>query len=86
MTILDELERTQFSLRQCVQLLRSVTIAHPGAESPLLEMSKSDSTEPGTRALLKVLLAMGGFAMAQEQTEQAIIAMAEAPRGTTWVN
>lgn len=87
MNTIQDLERTQSCLRETVRLLGNVALAHPEAEPALMTLARAGSTEPGVRAMLKVLLAMGTFASAQERIERDIVTTAEAQSLTgTWVS
>lgn len=87
MHIIDDFERAQSCLRETVRLLGNVAIAHPEAEPALMAIAHAESTDPGVRAMLKVLLAMGTFVLAQERLKRDIIATAEAQSvAGKWVN
>ena len=89
MNAAEELAVAVVSLRETVRLLQNVAIVYPDAEAEVKAMSMAENTPEGVRAMLKVLLAMGTFALAQERAEQTLHVLAEAQQsaGTTrWVN
>lgn len=89
MNVAEELALAATSFRETLRLLENVVTVHPEAETILAALSMSESTEPGVRALLKVLLAMGTFALGQERAERTIHALAKAQRtaaSARWVN
>ena len=85
----EELALAATSFRETLRLLENVLAAHPESEEAVNALIMHESTEPGTRALLRVLLAMGTFALGQDRAERTIQALADAQQtaaSARWVN
>lgn len=88
MTIAEDFALAVISLRETVRLLENVAAVYPDAEQALVNTSMAEAIDPGTRAMLKCLLALGTFALAQKRAEETINALADAsaPSSSKWIN
>ena len=74
-------------LRDSLDLVHRITREDPEAEQQLQAIATDDSTAPGTRALLKSLMAMGQFAAQADLFRLELMAeQANAATRNGWLN